>query len=115
VRTEGSDIVIDTALKSRDYLYWAFVLLRNPLTSDGLEHPVAAAGPEHLFSALNDAPLALDVLDPNPQYVLYEATAREIAPLGLETPASDMLLISGLVGACLALAATLWRLFARKS
>jgi hypothetical protein len=107
VRVEGTDIIIDSDLPSQDYEYWGFVLLRDSFSGDTLAQPRANPSFEQLGSGLDNPPLALDVLSEDPQYLFYEPDRREVPALGYVPPPSDYLLISALIGGCLALGATL--------
>jgi len=110
VSVQGAQVVIHTAIPaSEGYGYWAFVGLYDPLSPDGLRRPVALADELELVSRLADAPPVLDALSPTSQVGFW--STREVPPLGNAPDRSNWLLISGLVGACLALAATIWGLF----
>lgn len=112
VHVEGATIVLDTSIPAGPAQYWVFSSLYSPLSANGVQQPSPVRGPFNLYSALANAPSPLDVLASGSQARFWRS--REVPPVGNEPNRAPYLLISGLVGACLALGATVWSLFARR-
>ena len=112
VRTEGSDVVIDTDLPAKQYAYWAMVGLYDPLTQTGFKHPTDRWTPPQLASPIPDAPPALDVLFRDSQVGLY--ASRIVPAVNEPVTRTSPLLLTGLAGLCLALGTTLWGVFRRR-
>ena len=112
VRTEGSDVVIDTDLPAKSYAYWAMVGIYDPLTQTGFKRPVERWTPTQLASAIPDAPHAVDVLSKESQVGLY--ASRIVPAVNEPVTRTSPLLLTGLAGLCLALGTTLWGVFRRR-
>jgi hypothetical protein len=109
VKVEGSSIVLTTDIPVRDFTYYAITSLYDSLTTDGVARPQSEASPLKLFSLLENAPSALDVLFENRQLVLW--STKEVPPLNEPKLGVNPLLFTGLVGFALVLATTIWGLF----
>jgi C-terminal binding-module, SLH-like, of glucodextranase len=112
VRVEGSDVVINTDLPARQYAYWAFVGVYDPLTPTGLKAPVSRWTPTQLASAIPNAPAAVDVLSKDSQVGLY--ASRVVPAVNEPVTRTSPLLLTGLAGLCIALGTTLWGVFRRR-
>jgi hypothetical protein len=112
VRVEGSDVVIDTSLPARQYAFWAFVGVYDPLSRDGLRIPVTRWSAGQLASPIEDAPPVVDVLSSEPQVGLY--ASRTVDAVNEPVSRTDPLLLTGLLGLCIALATTLWGIVRRR-
>jgi hypothetical protein len=112
VRAEGSDVVIDTDLPAGQYAYWAFVGVYDPLTPTGFKLPVERWTPTQLASAIPDAPAAVDVLSKTSQVGLY--ASRVVPAVNEPVTRTSPLLLTGLVGLCIALGTTLWGVLRRR-
>lgn len=112
VRVEGSDVVIDTDLPARQYAYWAFVGIYDPLTPTGFKIPSEHWTPSQLASAIPDAPAAVDVLSKESQVGLY--ASRVVPAVNEPVTRTSPLLLTGLAGLCIALGTTLWGVLRRR-
>lgn len=111
VRAEGTDVVLTTPIPAGQYRYWAMVGLYDSLTSDGWRRPSAAIAADALVTNLPSPPPVVDVLAPEGQARAY--ATRELEPAGEEDRHAQWLLLAGLVGVLVALAATIWGFFRR--
>jgi C-terminal binding-module, SLH-like, of glucodextranase len=112
VRVEGSDVVIATDLPAKQYAYWAFVGVYDPLTKTGFKVPVTRWTPTQLASAIPDAPAAVDVLSKDSQVGLY--ASRVVLAVNEPVTRTSPLLLTGLAGLCIALGTTLWGVLRRR-
>ncbi len=106
---EGSSIVIKTDIPAGEYTYYAISSLYDSLTQKGVALPQPEASPLKLYSPLENAPSALDILFENRQIILW--STREVPPLNEPKLGTNPLIYTGAAGLVLVLITTIWGLF----